>query len=130
MGYNAEHELMQAGDLKIGNKLLNGVSASCYVYSTDFAAATHRVMAPFRFLSEYVSEYYTATMVEPTVFSTAHAINLGGHIGANLGLPAFVNVFIIILLLPLLFVKQFIVFCFSQYSVLEFGHSMRQYFIS
>merc|ERR1712039_888907 len=71
--YNAQSELMQAGKLKVGDKLLNdlvvvgvefglyesplnaltmsgkiqvnGVTASCYLFSPDFAAATHRVMA-------------------------------------------------------------------------------------
>jgi len=74
-----------------------------------------------------VSEYYTAKVVEATVFGSARAINLGARIGANIGLPAAVNVVIILLLLPVVFAKQFFVFCFSQFSVMEAADLITRY---
>merc|ERR1712039_569256 len=103
---------------------VNGVTASCYLFSPDFAAAAHRFLAPFRFLSEHVSEYYTAKVIESIMFDTACEIKLGALIGPSMGVPPFINAFIIILLFPVFFVKQLTVFCSAQLSVPGWGHFM------
>lgn len=145
--YNEQNEMIPAGDVQIGDKLLNdlvvtdveynlyktpstpltmsgkisvGVTASCYIISPQFAGSAHKLLMPFRFLSENLSEYYTAQVLESIIADFLVAYNLSPAIWNYCGyLHPFVNVLIAVVMVPIFLMRSIVIYFFSQLSVLE-----------
>jgi len=150
--YNEDNELIPAGDFKIGDKLLgdlmiahieykqyklpsfpltvsgkisvNGVSASCYLFSSEFASGAHNVLAPIRFLSEHVSEYYTAILFEMMLSDLSAVYQMAPEFWNSVmnvhPIIALAEVIVFVsIMFPIFLVRQFIFAVGFDASVLE-----------
>eukprot|EP01084_Bolivina_argentea_P055743 102143_1 len=98
--YDYNNQRIPAGNLKIGSKIyndfvvydieyglyhlpvtpftmsgmiqVNDVKASNYIISDAAADAAHKLLAPFRFVSEYVNEYYPAMIIQDCLWDNIH----------------------------------------------------------
>eukprot|EP01083_Nonionella_stella_P070572 188912_1 len=102
--YAKDNTLIRAGDLALGDILyneyvvynieynvpskpstpitmsgmveVNGIKASCYIIGPAEANTFHKLLAPFRWTSTHVSQYYTAIVVETCIYDVIQIYEL------------------------------------------------------